>query len=117
MVDGVPGGAEGGDGGLALTRGTAGDQQCRAGLRVAFFFHGLRRARFYTRSRRKEKMRGTLFESMVSVRKARGGEPHLGLGLYIARFIAEFHGGAIRADNLPSGDGVTMSATFERPPK
>ena len=59
-----------------------------------------------------DEMRGTLFESMVSVRKERGGEPHLGLGLYIARLIAEFHGGSVRADNLASGGGVVVSATF-----
>ena len=35
-------------------------------------------------------MRGRLFESMVSVREAQGGRgPHLGLGLYVARLIAE----------------------------
>src|SRR2546422_6455800 len=66
-----------------------------------------------------EEMRGKLFESMVSVRGERRGEesvePHLGLGLYIARLIAEFHGGEVQARNLPSGDGVAVSATF-RPP-
>jgi len=62
-----------------------------------------------------EAIRGKLFESMVSVpgeRNREGGEPHLGLGLYIARLIAEFHGGAIRAENLPAGDGVRVTASF-----
>jgi len=60
-----------------------------------------------------ETMRGKLFESMVSVRAGRDGAgPHLGLGLYVARLIAEFHGGAIGASNLPAGDGVAVSATF-----
>jgi signal transduction histidine kinase len=64
-----------------------------------------------------EAMRGNLFDSMVSLRAERGrdgksGEPHLGLGLYVARLIAEFHGGAIRAENLTSGSGVAVTATF-----
>ena len=59
-----------------------------------------------------DEMRGTLFESMVSVRNERGAGPHLGLGLCVARLIAEFHGGSVRADNLPAGDGVIVSATF-----
>jgi two-component system, OmpR family, sensor histidine kinase ChvG len=54
-------------------------------------------------------MRGRLFESMVSVREPRGGaQPHLGLGLYVARLIAEFHGGAIEAADAPAGDGVVV---------
>jgi two-component system sensor histidine kinase ChvG len=56
-------------------------------------------------------MQGRLFESMVSVRgERRPGAPHLGLGLYVARLIAEFHGGSITAENLPTGDGVAISA-------
>src|SRR5258705_2255127 len=64
-----------------------------------------------------EEMRGKLFESMVSVRGERAregqsGEPHLGLGLYVARLIAEFPGGPIAARNLASGGGVAVGATF-----
>jgi signal transduction histidine kinase len=61
-----------------------------------------------------ETMRGRLFDSMVSVRsgaadeRATDASPHLGLGLYIARLIAELHGGAISAANRPAGDGVTV---------
>ena len=57
-----------------------------------------------------EEMRGRLFESMISIRERRGsGAPHLGLGLYVARLIAQFHGGVIHAANLASGDGVALS--------
>ena len=64
-----------------------------------------------------EAMRDKLFESMVSVRgdraaEGKSSEPHLGLGLYVARLIAEFHGGAIRAENLASGGGVAVTASF-----
>jgi signal transduction histidine kinase len=55
-------------------------------------------------------MADKLFESMVSVRPAAGGgEPHLGLGLYVARLIAEFHQGRIQAENLATGDGVAVT--------
>lgn len=53
-----------------------------------------------------ERMRGRLFDSMVSVREGGDGEPHLGLGLYIVRLIAELHGGEVRAADLPQGGGV-----------
>jgi dedicated sortase system histidine kinase len=59
-----------------------------------------------------EAMRGRLFDSMISVREAseaRGATPHLGIGLYVARLIAEFHGGSIAAADLPAGDGVAIS--------
>jgi dedicated sortase system histidine kinase len=55
------------------------------------------------------KMRTRLFESMISMREAPGsGRPHLGLGLYVARLIAEFHGGSIGASDLATGDGVAL---------
>ena len=57
-----------------------------------------------------ESMRTRLFESMISVREARDtAAPHLGLGLYVARLIVEFHGGTIGAADLPGGDGVVLS--------
>jgi two-component system sensor histidine kinase ChvG len=47
-------------------------------------------------------MRTQLFDSMVSMR---GGEDsrHLGLGLYVAKLIAEGHGGSIKAENVENG--------------
>ena len=64
-----------------------------------------------------ESMRDNLFQSMVSVRARREeGTPHLGLGLYIARLITEFHGGRIDADNLPAGAGVSFSMRFPLSP-
>jgi dedicated sortase system histidine kinase len=61
-----------------------------------------------------EGMRDRLFASMVSVRKDAGGpRPHLGLGLHVARMIAEFHRGTIRADNLQQGGtGVRVTLTL-----
>ncbi len=49
-----------------------------------------------------DRMRTQLFDSMVSMR---GGENsrHLGLGLYVAKLIAEGHGGSISADNIDGG--------------
>lgn len=62
-------------------------------------------------------LQGHLFESMVSGRKGDGGgEPHLGLGLYVARMIAEFHGGSIRAENTAEGDGVRVTAVLRLDP-
>jgi len=53
-----------------------------------------------------DNMRTQLFHSMVSVRRG-GGKRHLGLGLYIARLIAEGHDGSIAAEN--TDDGVVFT--------
>jgi len=53
--------------------------------------------------------------SMVSLRGERAGAaPHLGLGLYIARLIAEYHGGWLRAGNLPGDAGAVFEIVLPR---
>jgi dedicated sortase system histidine kinase len=65
-----------------------------------------------------EEMRGRLFASMVSIRgESAAGTPHLGLGLYVARLIAEFHGGSIEAENTASADGVVVRVTVPTFPR
>ena len=61
-----------------------------------------------------EQLSESLFDSMVSLRSAcsiknkQQDQPHLGLGLYIARLICQFHQGKISAENHHSPDGVTI---------
>jgi dedicated sortase system histidine kinase len=56
-----------------------------------------------------EAMAGKLFDSMVSVRPSNGSkEPHLGLGLYIVRLVAEYHGGTAQALDREDGSGVVL---------
>ncbi|MCZ6889734.1 MAG: ATP-binding protein [Gammaproteobacteria bacterium] len=49
----------------------------------------------------------SLFESMVSHRGPQN-RLHFGLGLYVVRVIAEYHGGSVRAINLTDGSGVAI---------
>ncbi|MGJ8681024.1 proteobacterial dedicated sortase system histidine kinase [Paraglaciecola sp.] len=59
-------------------------------------------------------MQNQLLDSMVSVRKQKNSEqPHLGLGLYIAKIIAQFHSGDIRIDNLKDETGVVVTLVFK----
>ena len=53
-----------------------------------------------------DSMTGQLFESLVSVREHKGQEPHLGLGLYLVKLIAEAHQGSASAANLEADGGV-----------
>jgi len=57
-------------------------------------------------------MTNELFDSMISQRQVRDDQPHMGLGLYVVRLIAEFHGAAWRAANLPEDRGVVFSIEF-----
>jgi len=65
-------------------------------------------------------VQGRLFEALISSRPDRAGMrdagPHLGLGLYIARLIAEFHGGTIAAANRAGGEGVAVTVTLPLAP-
>ena len=54
-------------------------------------------------------MKDRIFDSMVSVRpEGKKKQPHLGMGLHIARMIADFHNGYIYADNLLDEEGVIV---------
>ena len=53
-----------------------------------------------------EEFQDRLFDSLVSVRDKRGSSPHLGLGLYIVKLVAEAHNGSVHARNLDSESGV-----------
>ena len=73
-------------------------------------------------------MQERLFDSLVSVRPSltsraveqgalRTDAPHLGLGLYVVRMIAELHGGEARARNLADGSGVEFIVTLRGMPR
>ena len=60
------------------------------------------------------RMQGNIFESLVSVREQRGDRPHLGLGLHIARLIAEAHGATIEAHDRADARGVEIVVGIPR---
>jgi dedicated sortase system histidine kinase len=56
-----------------------------------------------------EVLMGRLFESLFEQRQGEDDKPHFGLGLYIVRLIAEFHGGTAVAANRDDGSGVIFT--------
>jgi dedicated sortase system histidine kinase len=55
-----------------------------------------------------QELMGRLFESLFEQREGGDDKPHFGLGLYIVRLIAEFHGGTAVAVNREDGTGVVF---------
>ncbi len=54
-----------------------------------------------------------LFDSLVSERPS-AASPHLGLGLFIVRLVAEHHGGSAAARNLPQDGGVEFAVVLPK---
>jgi len=55
---------------------------------------------------------GRLFESLFEGREGRDDRPHFGLGLYIVRLVAEFHGGTAVAANRSDGGGALFTISL-----
>lgn len=66
-----------------------------------------------------EAMQGRLFDSLVSLRdkSTPGDAPHLGLGLYVVRLVAERHGGVALARNLEDGSGAAFALQLHGMPR
>jgi len=66
-------------------------------------------------------MQDRLFDSLVSVRGAvarnAGETPHLGLGLYVVRLVAELHRGSATARNMADGRGVEFGLRLSGMPR
>jgi dedicated sortase system histidine kinase len=57
----------------------------------------------------------SLWQSRVESDTPQGRlRPHFGLGLYIVRLIAEFHGGSAQAANLPDNSGAVFTIRLQR---
>jgi dedicated sortase system histidine kinase len=59
-----------------------------------------------------EALLGRLFESLFENRQGTDDKPHFGLGLYIVRLIAEFHGGVAVAANRPDAGGAMFTVVL-----
>ncbi len=60
-------------------------------------------------------VRVRLFDSMFEFRRDADSRPHFGLGLYIVRLVADFHGGEVFAENLPERGAVRIGVRLPRP--
>ncbi|MFQ5355450.1 MAG: ATP-binding protein [Mariprofundaceae bacterium] len=62
-------------------------------------------------------IQGQLFDSMVSGRSpGRETKPHLGIGLYVVRVIAEHHSGRVKIQNKEDLKGVSVSVLLPLQP-
>ena len=59
-----------------------------------------------------EGMAERIFEPLVSLGRTNAQKVSLGMGLYIVKLIASFHGGDVIARNLMSSDGVIFSLSL-----
>lgn len=59
-----------------------------------------------------DNLREELFQPMVSERQVRDDQPHMGLGLYIVKLIADFHRATVTADNLLDRNAVRITVVF-----
>jgi signal transduction histidine kinase len=53
-----------------------------------------------------------LCNGIISHRQGSAGEPHLGIGLYVASRIAKYHSGTLKIFNTNRKDGVCVQAQF-----
>lgn len=57
----------------------------------------------------------SIFNSLISYRKEqRQTTANLGLGLYLVKLIAGFHGAVVKAENLPKDNGVKFSVIWKK---
>lgn len=59
-----------------------------------------------------------LFEPFSSARPgSESGQPHLGIGLYVVRLVAEYHGGRVAASDRAQGGGAVFTVTMPLAPE